>query len=173
MGHLAVATAAVDQLQLERLLLVPAGEPWQKSNSLVTPSHHRLAMTKLAAAEDPRFVVDDREIHRTGPSYTIDTVREVGERCVLVLGTDAAAGIPTWTRGDDLLSLVDVAVIERPGVSHDDVEAALGSSVALLSMPAVELSATALRNHIKEGRSARFLVPASVCDYIEANGLYR
>lgn len=173
MGHLAVATAAVDQLQLDRLLLIPAGEPWQKSESLVTAAHHRLAMTKLAAAEDPRFVVDDREIRRAGPSFTIDTLREIGERCVLILGTDAAAGVPTWAGGADILSLADIAVIERPGVSHADVEAALGVPVAPLSMPAVELSATALRSHIREGRSPRFLVPEPVRDYIESNGLYR
>ena len=172
-GHLGVATAAVEQLGLERLLLVPAGEPWQKSDISVTPASHRLAMAKLAAAEDERFVVDDREIQRVGPSYTIDTVREIGERCVLVLGTDAAAGIPTWQGGPELLSLVDLAVVERPGVSQEDVEETLGRAVTLLSMPAVELSATALREHIAAGWSPRFLVPEAVADYITTNGLYR
>ena len=173
MGHLAVAMAAVEQLDLAKLLLIPAGEPWQKSDSEVTLAEHRLAMTKLAAAEDRRFVVDDREVRRSGPSYTIDTVKDIGEPCVLVLGSDAAAGIPTWSGGEELLELASVAVVERPGVSHRAVEEALGVPVALVSMPSVELSATALRDHIKAGLSPRFLVPEAVCDYIEAHRLYR
>lgn len=172
-GHLSVANAAIEQLELDEVRFIPAGEPWQKDGLPVTEAHHRLAMTRLAAAEDGRFTVDDIETRRLGPSYTIDTVVALGGRCVLILGSDAAAGIPSWHRGAELLDLADVAVVERPGVIFSDVADALGRDIHRLHMPSIEVSGTAIRSHVAAGLSPRFLVPGPVCDYIEANDLYR
>ena len=172
-GHLALANAAIEQLRIDEVRLVPAGVPWQKADRPVTDAHHRLAMTRLAAAEDPRFVVSDIEIERQGPSYTIDTVKTMGEGGILILGSDAAFGISTWERAEDLLDIVDLAVVERPGVSHGQVEDRLGRSVHRLTMPSIELSGTEIREHVEAGWSPRFQVPGAVGDYIIANGLYR
>ena len=104
-GHLALANAAIGQLTVPEILFVTAGDPWQKADTTVTDSRLRLAMTHLAAAEDARFAVSDVEVRRAGPSYTIDTVEELGQRCTLILGSDAAVGIPGWHRGDELLGV--------------------------------------------------------------------
>ena len=172
-GHLAMANAAIEQLDVDEVLLMPAGEPWQKADTEVTGARHRLAMTRLAAVEDPRFVVSDAEIMRSGPTYTIDTVETMDEPCVLVLGSDAAVGITTWHRAEDLLARVALAVVERDGVTVDEVAQRIGTEVQRLAMPLVDLSSTAIREYVAGGHSARFLVPDAVADYIDGNSLYR
>lgn len=173
MGHLAVAAAALDQLDIEEVRFVPAGEPWQKSDRNVSSAHHRLAMVNLAAEEDERFFVDDVEMHRPGPSYTIDTVRHFDEPVTLILGADAARAIETWERAEDLLELVDIAVIPRPGVSTEDVVASVPGRLQALSMPTIDLSATEIREHVAAGHSPRYLVPDAVAEYIARHRLYR
>jgi nicotinate-nucleotide adenylyltransferase len=172
-GHLAVANAALEQLDVEVVRLIPAGDPWQKRDEQVTDARHRLAMTRLAASEDPRFVVDDLEIRRSGPSYMVDTIEQLGGPCTLILGADAARNLLTWHRAATLLEMVEVAVVPRPGVGFSDVCDALGRPVIELSMPTIDLSGTQIRSHISRGHSPRFLVPDAVCDYIASNGLYR
>lgn len=173
LGHLAVASAALDQLGIDEVRFVPAGEPWQKANRTLSAAHHRLAMVELAAEDDDRFVVDDLEIRRSGPSYTIDTVRELGPPLTLILGADAAAGIASWDRAEDLLDLVELAVIPRPGVDMDEVLASVPGTLRPLSMPTIDLSATEIRAHVRAGYSPRYLVPDRVAEYIVDNGLYR
>ncbi len=173
MGHLAVAHVAVDQLGLDEVRFVPAGEPWQKADRYVSEPIHRLAMVELATADEPRFVVDDLEIRRTGPSYTIDTVRAFEAPVTVILGADAAASIPTWERAEDLLDIAEIAVIPRPGVDMDHVLATIPGTLHALSMPTIDLSATEIRMHAAAGHSLRYLVPDPVVDYITANGLYR
>jgi nicotinate-nucleotide adenylyltransferase len=172
-GHLALANAAVEQLDVTEVRLVPAGDPWQKHGIEVSDARHRLAMTRLAAAEDERFVVDDIEIRREGPTYTIDTVEALGPGCILILGADAALGLPTWHRYEDLLDATDIAVVERPGIDVATVERTLGWQVHALSMPMMDVSGTQIRQYVKAGFSPRFLVPDPVADYILTNRLYR
>ena len=172
-GHLALAYAALKQLELTEVQFVPAGDPWQKAGMDVTEARLRLAMTHLAAAEHARFVVNDVEIHRGGPSYTIDTIEASEGQGVLILGSDAAAGIPTWHRADELLTAVDIAVVERPGSTFAEVEAAIGKKILPITMPSTEVSSTEIRSYVATGHSPRFLVPAAVADFITANGLYR
>lgn len=173
MGHLAVASAALDQLPIMNVRFIPAGEPWQKAGRPVTGTAHRLAMTRLAAADDNRFVVDTVEIDRPGPSYTIDTIRHFGDDVVLILGADAAASIPTWERSEDLLDIVEIAVIPRPGIDIDEVIATVPGRLRALSMPTIDLSASEIRDHVASGFSPRYLVHDAVAEYIVANGLYR
>ncbi|MGI9583972.1 MAG: nicotinate-nucleotide adenylyltransferase [Acidimicrobiia bacterium] len=172
-GHLAVAAAAVEQLAMDTVTFLPAGDPWQKSTIDVAPARHRLAMTRLASTEADSFVVDDREMVRPGPSYMMDTIESMDEDVVLILGADAARGIHSWHRSTDLLDAVTIAVAARPGIDMADVEDAIGGGLVQLSMPTIDLSGTEIRQHVAAGRSPRFLVPDSVCDYIEANALYR
>ena len=171
-AHLAMAQAAYDQLGLDEIVFMPAGDPWQKSGYLVTPAIHRLAMARLAASAAPYFVADDREVTRSGPTYTIDTVEELAEDCVLLLGADALRGVRSWKRADDLIDLVSFAVVDRPSVARDDVDEGVLAKCTWLEMPRIDISSTEIRSHVATGHTARFLVPEAVSAYIETNGLY-
>jgi len=173
LGHLAIANATFDQLALDKILLMPAGRPWQKADHVLTDAGHRLAMTKLAASEVPYLVVDDREIRREGPTYTIDTVEAMTEPCVLIIGADTAVGLSTWHRGVELLEKAAFAIVARSGITAADVDAALGGRYTLIDLPPIDISSTQIRDHISRGHSPRFLVSEAVAAYIETNGLYR
>ena len=172
-AHLAAAHTAYEQLGLDHVRLMTAGDPWQKSDQVVADAHHRWSMTQLAAAEASYLIPDDTEIVRAGPTYTVDTLERLDTDVVLILGTDAAVTIPSWHRSDELLSRVTIAVVRRPTVSFDEVRGAIGNAFEALDMPALDLSASQIRSHISRGRSPRFLVPDSVLSYIDANRLYR
>ena len=171
-AHLAVAQAAYDQLGLDEIVFMPTGDPWQKSGYVVTPAIHRLAMTRLAASAAPYFVADDREVRRSGPTYSIDTVEELGEDCVLLVGADALKGVWSWNRADELIDLVSFAVVDRPGVAREDVDEGVLRKCTWIEMPRIDISSTEIRLHVATGHTARFLVPEAVSAYIETNGLY-
>ena len=131
-------------------------------------------MTRLAVDGIRDMVVDDREVVRAGPSYTVDTVeslRAEGVEPVLLVGADAAAGMPSWHRVD-ALAKVEVAVAPRPGTTRLEVEESLGRSVAWLDMPPLDLSATDLRRRLAARMSTRHLVPERVAAYAISRGLY-
>lgn len=180
-AHLALARRALDDLALDELRWLPAGQPWQKPDGLA-PAAHRLAMVRLAVADpawgDPRFVVDDLELHREGPSYTIDTVealqrREPGADWRLLIGQDQHAGLTRWHRWRDLLARVRLAVAARPGVVRpvDPEVAAFGHDP--ITLPADDVSSTAVRTAVAQGRPVSDLVPAAVAGYIDSHQLYR
>lgn len=172
-GHLAAAHTAFEQMRLDHVRLMTAGDPWQKSDQVVADADDRWSMTQLAAAEAAYLVPDDTEVKRSGPTYTIDTLDDLGPDAVLILGTDSALTIPSWHRAEELLSRVTIAVVRRPTVSFEEVRAAIGDVFEALDMPTIDLSASQIRSHISRGRSPRFLVPDSVLSYIDANRLYR
>lgn len=127
-----------------------------------------------AAIEDVEyFEVDTREVDREGPTYTWDTIESFGfGGVVLVLGADAAAGVRSWHRGEELVEQVPIAVARRPGTSADAVETAI-PAVQWLEMPSLEISSTELRAWLAGGFTARFLVPDPVLEIISAESLYR
>ena len=172
-AHIEMATAAYAQLGLDAVRLMPAGNPWQKHDVGVSDTEHRLAMVELLAAVDPHLVVDDIEILREGPTYTIDTIERLEERSVLILGSDAALGMPTWHRADEIAAYVDIAVAPRPGVVKADVEAAVGGEVIWLDMEPVDLSSTMIRLLARSGADYSEYVPGSIARYIAAEGLYQ
>lgn len=168
-----MARAAYTQLGLEVVRLMPAGDPWQKHEVGVSDARHRLAMAELLAAGDAHLVVDDTEMLREGPTYTIDTVEQLDERSVLILGSDAALGMPTWHRADEISAHVDIAVVPRPGVVRADVEAAVGTSVIWLDMEPVDLSSTMIRLLARKRADYSEYVPSSIARYIAAEELYQ
>lgn len=172
-AHLAMAHAAREQLGLDEVLFMPAGDPWQKSRDTITPSVHRMAMARLAASAAPYFRADDREIRRAGPTYTIDTVAAMEERCLLIVGADAAMGIGSWHRSGDLIGSASFGVVDRPGVRREDVDVVLSGTMRWIDMPMIDISSTDIRSYVANGHTARFLVPEAVERYIESNGLYR
>lgn len=175
LAHLFAGEAAYRDLGLDVVTFIPAGAPWQKAGRNVTSAEDRWEMTMLAVDGVPYFEADDREIRREGWTYTVDTLHSFpdDEELVLVLGADAARGITTWHRSDEVLQRATVAVIPRPGVDRTEVDTALADGdVVWLDTPDVRLSGTMLRRQARSGRSIRFLVRDAVWRYIEANRIY-
>lgn len=175
LAHLFAGEAAYRDLGLDVVTFLPAGAPWQKAGRRMTSAEDRWQMTVLAVAGVPYFEADDREVRREGWTYTVETVRSfpADEELILVLGADAARGIPTWHEAGEILSRVTVAVVPRPGVDRQEVDDALvGSRVVWLDTPDVRLSGTMLRRQATAGRSIRFLVRDGVWRYIEENQIY-
>ncbi len=171
-AHLAAAEAAYHALDLDVVSFVPTGSPWQKADRDVSSAAHRLAMTGLGIGGVDYFTVDDREIVREGPTYTIDTLDELADdEVTLILGADSAVGIPTWHRGPEVLQRVRLAVVPRPGTSRDEVEA-IADGVHWIAMPELDISGRRLRAMRASGLSIRFLVPDAVLDYIDRHDLY-
>jgi nicotinate-nucleotide adenylyltransferase len=182
LGHLALAQEALWQLGLDEVVLVPTGEAPHK-RILDDPGRElRLAMTRLAAADDPRFGVSTLEVEREGPSYTYETLEllaaERGEpELVFVMGADAAVGLESWRRPERVVELARLAVARRSGVSDADVGAVLRSLGAegratMLEMPQFGVSSSAVRERAAAGRPLRYLVPEAVARFIEERGIY-
>jgi len=167
-----VAQVAWEQLDVDTVTFVPAGEPWQKVGSRITPAKVRAAMVAAAIEGVDQFDLDLREVDHTGPTFTIDTISSFHEDVILILGADSAAGIGTWHRSAELLRHVEVAVVGRPGVNRSEVEEAVGNALRWLDMPALDVSSSELRAWMGAGFSARFVVPDAVRAVIVEHGLY-
>ena len=176
-AHLALARVALEQLQLDQLRWLPTGQAWHKSRPL-TDAAQRARLVELAIAGEPRFVLDRRELDRHGPSFTLDTVRELqrelpGVVWFLIIGRDQYASFHSWHGWQELLGRVTLAVAERPGVTpdvHPDVLALPHCSVAL---PPIDESSTDVRERVAAGAPIDDLVPPAVARYIEQHHLYR
>ena len=180
LAHLALATSALQQLKLDELRVVPTGQAWHKSRPL-SPAQHRLAMAKLAFGGLQKVVVDERETLRAGPSYTIDTLRELkteqpGIELFLILGGDQARALPTWREYEDVLQCATICIAERQDDSRP--KAVPGSNNPLagqflhLQMPLSPLSATAIRQRAAAGENVSPLVGTAVARYIAQHHLY-
>lgn len=173
-AHMVVAEAAYRQLRLDGIRFVPAGAPWQKEGTGITAASHRWAMTMATTSSIPYFAADDREIRRPGSTYTIDTLTGMADDDpFLILGTDAAAGLPSWHRAREVIEMARIVVAPRPGTERRTVERAVGREVDWLDLPPLDLSGTELRRRAAEGHSLRFLVREPVRRYIDLHGLYR
>lgn len=170
-GHLIVAAEALRALGLAAVRFVPAGEQPFKRDRLVAAAAHRLAMLELGVAGVPGFVVDPQECRRPGPSYTVDTLRALratlpDASLSLLIGSDAAQDFPQWREVAAIRELAHVVVLTRPGAM---APAGVGQT---LPVPAIDISATAIRERSRAGESIRFLVPDAVARYIAEHRLY-
>ncbi len=177
-AHLALAQLALAHLDLDQLRWIPAGRAWQKSVQ-PAPAEDRLAMLQGATAGEPRFVVDPIELHRQGPSYTLDTVKTLQPidplaQWLLVIGQDQYAQLDTWHGWRELLGLVTLAIAAREGqaVQPSAAVAAVPHRCMHLPLPPMQVSATQIRQRVAEGQSIDHLVPAQVARYIEQHRLY-
>ncbi|MES2978794.1 MAG: nicotinate (nicotinamide) nucleotide adenylyltransferase [Pseudomonadota bacterium] len=183
-AHVALARAAVEQLGLDELRILPTGDAWHKERAL-SPAMHRLAMANLAFGSLANTVVDDREIRRSGASYTIDTLEEVGRehpgsKLYLVIGGDQADAFRSWRRWQDILEIATVCIAERVRPLRPDVEAgsddAVSEAFRILDLPLMPVSATDIRRQIAadaaEPGAISQLVPESVARYISLHRLY-
>jgi nicotinate-nucleotide adenylyltransferase len=174
-GHLLLAQDALEQLALDRLVLLPASRQPLKESAEMTAPAHRLAMVRLLAALDPRLDVEAMEVERAGLSFTVDTLRALAARhpsarFVLVMGEDTAATLPQWRDTAGIAALAEVAVAVR-GEQVGAIPAGFRSS--RLKARRVDVSATEIRARVAAGKSVRGLVPEDVAAYIAGHGLYR
>ncbi len=184
-GHLVTAEAVRIEYNLDKVLFIPASNPPHKLQSLVTPAIHRYLMTILATYSNPHFLVSAIELERSGPSYTVDTVKALIEcygastELYFITGADAVKDLPSWQNIHELLELCFFVAATRPGsISYiDQVIKQFGAkgrrSIQRLATPELDISATDIRERVKKGRSIKYIVPECVEDYIYKEGLYR
>ncbi len=179
-AHVALAQAAVGQLQLDRLRVFPTGNAWHKSRAL-TPADHRLAMARLAFAAIAEAEVDDREIRRNGPTYTVETLRELHAEfpqaeLFLVMGADQARAFTGWRDWQAIAQLATLAVAGRNGPAQGDGQdfgLPAQARVRPLQLPLMDDSATGIRARLAAGQDAGVSLPAGVAGYIAAHYLYQ
>ena len=180
-GHMALAQTALQQLQLDVLHAIPTGQAWHKARDL-TPSEHRLEMTRLAFAGEPRVQVDTREIERSGPSYTVDTLSELQAaypqaQLYLLVGEDQAQVLPTWHRWRDLARLAIICVAARAdhtgATGQFDALKSLLPDLRILKMPPLAISATDIRRRLAHHENVLPLVFEPVARYIAHHHLYQ
>lgn len=175
-AHRALAQLALDALQLDELIAVPAGQPWQKPQTQLAVGEHRLAMLALQLQGLPRCRVSGTEIQRQGPSYSIDTLsslRQPGESWFLLIGQDQYARLSSWHRVDDLLQACTLAVAARGGEPVAADPALPPHRCIRLDLPADRVSASQVRAALARGDDVTALVGAEVAGYIATHNLYR
>jgi nicotinate-nucleotide adenylyltransferase len=188
-GHLRSAVEVAETLLLDELRLIPSARPPHRTTPQVS-AVDRLAMVRLAVADTSVLQVDDRELQRDKPSYSIDTLESLrselaaDDQLVLLLGWDAFCGLPSWQRWEELLQHCHILVLQRPDANSEAPEALRNLSdpsalsgpsgqIAFIWQTPLAVSATQIRSLLASGKSARFLVPDAVLAYIHAHGLYR
>jgi nicotinate-nucleotide adenylyltransferase len=165
-AHLAMARAALEALALERILWIPTGSPKYRAPAR-TPGHHRVAMLRLALEGERRYAIDERELAPGHSGDTVDTLKSLGFKPVLLLGGDQYAKLQSWHRWREVLELAEIAVFARQGFAPDDGRA------RLVPFAPLALSASEIRARLSRGEDVSAMVPAKVLDYIRQHGLYR
>jgi nicotinate-nucleotide adenylyltransferase len=177
-GHLVAASEVQSWFGLDEVVFVPTGDPWQKSD--VSPAEHRYLMTVIATASNPRFRTSRVDIDRAGPTYTIDTLRDLNAEVpdaelYFITGADALAEIFTWRDADELFELAKFVGCTRPGYTMDPATLAAipADRVTMVEIPALAISSTECRERTSKGEPVWYLVPDGVVQYIAKHDLYR
>ncbi|HET6938561.1 MAG TPA: nicotinate-nucleotide adenylyltransferase [Nocardioides sp.] len=178
-GHLVAASEVQAWFDLDEVVFVPTGDPWQKSERQVTEAEHRYLMTVIATASNPRFNVSRVDIDRAGPTYTVDTLKDLraampGTELYFITGADALADIFTWRSADDLFQLANFVGCTRPGHEMDPetLAAIPAEKVTMVEIPALAISSTECRARTRRGEPVWYLVPDGVVQYIAKHRLY-
>jgi nicotinate-nucleotide adenylyltransferase len=179
-GHLVAASEVAHRFRLDEVVFVPTGQPWQKRDRPVTPAEDRYLMTVIATAADPRFRVSRVDVDREGPTYTVDTLRDlraeyaadgIDTELFFITGADALGSIASWHDSADLLELAHFVGVTRPG--HVLTASGLPEeSVTLVEIPALAISSTDCRERVARGEPIRYLVPEGVVEYAAKRHLY-
>jgi nicotinate-nucleotide adenylyltransferase len=177
-GHLVAASEVADRFALDQVVFVPTGQPWQKGDVAVSPAEDRYLMTVVATASNPRFHVSRVDIDRVGPTYTVDTLRDLRDQfgtaaeLYFITGADALERILSWKDVDKLFALAHFVGVTRPGFELTDAHLP-ADTVSLVEVPAMAISSTACRARVAAGKPVWYLVPDGVVQYIAKRGLYR
>jgi nicotinate-nucleotide adenylyltransferase len=181
-GHLVTAEEALHQFGLDEVLFVPTGAPWMKEHEVVSPAEDRYLMTVIATASNPRFRVSRAEIDREGPTYTIDTLRDLREETggdadlFFITGADAVLEIFQWKDPGEMFDLAHFIAATRPGYDIAAFEKHAANhhpGITVMNIPALAISSTDIRDRVAAGRPIRYLVPEGVNSYVQKAGLYR
>ncbi len=180
-GHLVAASEVAARFDLDEVVFVPTGQPWQKAHKKVSPAEDRYLMTVIATASNPRFSVSRVDIDRPGDTYTVDTLRDLRKvrgpetQLYFITGADALSQILTWRGADELFELAHFVGVSRPGVDLDEKDIAHlpADKVTLIEIPALSISSTACRERTASGLPTWYLVPDGIVQYISKRGLYR
>lgn len=184
-GHLVVAKEVTDRLSLDEVVFIPAGQPWLKADSRILDAGHRVQMVRLAIAGKPRFRLSTMEIERAGPTYSVDTIRELrqklgaGDELYFILGWDNLEQLPRWRQPELLISMCRLVAVPRVGfpvpelASVDEAIPGLIQRVIMLDKPQIDISASVIRQRVRQGLPISNLVPEAVEKYIKEHGLYR
>ena len=185
LGHLAMAEEARVHLGLDRVMFLPAGQPWIKEGKPLSPAEDRVQMLRLAIASNPHFQLCLEEVNRPGPTYTVDTLQKLMEELrpetsiFFIVGQDAMQDFHRWKEPQRVLDLCTLVVVERTGHAAVDLAEIAGrvptarDKVQVMSMPPMGISSTEVRRRATAGESLRYHVPDAVAEYIEERGLYR
>jgi nicotinate-nucleotide adenylyltransferase len=176
-GHLVAASEVAAEFDLDEVVFVPTGRPWQKTHRTVSQAEHRYLMTVIATASNPRFTVSRVDIERPGPTYTIDTLRDLhaerpGVEMFFITGADALAQILSWKAINGLFDLAHFIGVTRPGHVLDG-GGLPADRVSLTEVPAMAISSTDCRERVSRGAPVWYLVPDGVVQYIGKYGLYQ
>ena len=176
-GHLVAASEVAATFELDEVIFVPTGRPWQKGSRRVTAAEHRYLMTVVATASNPRFTVSRVDIDREGLTYTIDTLLDLTAQrpeaeLYFITGADALAQILSWKDSEKLFALAHFVGVTRPGHVLDDAGLP-AERVSLMEVPAMAISSTDCRHRVGLGEPVWYLVPDGVVQYIAKHGLYR
>lgn len=178
-GHLVAASEVQSYFKLDEVIFVPTGQPWQKSERQVSAAEDRYLMTVIATASNPRFSVSRVDIDRPGPTYTIDTLRDLaklypGSELFFITGADALAQILTWRDVDEMFDLAHFVGCTRPGTENLalPLDRLPEDRVTLLEVPALAISSTECRERVTRGEPTWYLVPDGIVQYIAKRNLY-
>ncbi len=178
-GHLVAASEVADRFHLDEVIFVPTGQPWQKEGKTISAAEDRYLMTVIATAANPRFSVSRVDIDRGGPTYTIDTLRDLrelypDEALYFITGADALSSIMSWHDWEEMFQLAEFVGVTRPGyeLREDMLPADIQERVHLVEIPAMAISSTDCRTRAAAGRPVWYLVPDGVVQYISKNSLY-
>jgi nicotinate-nucleotide adenylyltransferase len=177
-GHLVAASEVAMLFELDEVVFVPTGQSWQKDNRLVSPPEDRYLMTVIATASNPRFSVSRVDIDRGGPTYTVDTLRDLRDErgaateFFFITGADALEQIFSWRDADELIEMAHFVGCTRPGHPLADPGLPVGKA-SLVEIPALAISSTACRERVRRGEPVWYLVPDGIVQYINKRGLYR
>lgn len=176
-GHLVAASEAAIRFDLDEVVFVPTGQPWQKSKGAVSPAEDRYLMTVVATASNPRFTVSRVDVDRDGPTYTVDTLHDLaqalpGAELFFITGADALEQILSWHRAADMFEVAHFVGVTRPGFDLAGDHLPSGA-VSLLEVPAMAISSSGCRERVARGEQLWYLVPDGVVQYIAKRGLYR
>lgn len=179
-GHLVAASEVAAKFDLDEVIFVPTGQPWQKADRKVTPAEHRYLMTVIATASNPRFSTSRVDIDRGGPTYTIDTLRDLRAKyphaeLFFITGADALGSILSWHQWEEMFEMARFIGVTRPGyvLTEEMLPDVHQERVELLDVPAMAISSTDCRERAETDQPVWYLVPDGVVQYIAKNKLYR
>jgi len=185
LGHLLLAEQCREACRLDQVWFIPAGSPPHKPEHAITPGKMRAEMLEFAVAGQPEYTVSRREVKRSGPSYTVETLRELRQEhpedeLFFLVGADSLADLPHWREPREIATLATLVVVNRGNAPLPQLESLvphLGREavdrILVVSMPGIDLSSSDIRRRVREGRSIRYMTPRAVEQYIRTNSLYR